>query len=91
MKDFARAQPEIFGFVVFIVISVAGGVVGVILAMLIASLGCGPQGPSDPCDGPAMAAGAILTVVPLAGFISGIIIGICSYVKFRHQGRQRLP
>jgi uncharacterized protein YneF (UPF0154 family) len=91
MKEFARAQPELFSFVVFVISSVACIVTGWILAVFIASRDCEPRSPSDPCDGPAMAAGAIFMLSILVSFVAGIILGISSYIKYRHQERQKLP
>ena len=61
--------------------SAAGIAAGWILAMVIASGDCGLQSPDDLCDGPAMAAGAIVVLSIPASFVAGVVLGILQYIN----------
>ena len=74
-------SPFAFGITVFLIILISGTQAGFIGGLIIASQGCEPIGPGDPCDGPSMAAAASWYVSLVGSAILGIIVGtFCTLV-----------
>ena len=92
MKSLSRIydSPFKFGSVVFGLIFLLGSLLGLILGFLILLPGCQPQSPSDPCDGPAMAAVAFWFIFFWGSLILGIVVGLFSAVVLICK-RRRLP
>ncbi len=81
MKNFALKYPFAASLLTFFIIFIGGSVVGIILGILIMVMNpCKPISASDPCDGSAMAAGAIWSLSFMASFILGIIVGVAMFV-----------
>lgn len=72
-----------FGLLVFVVTTVAVTVVMILFAFYITTGPCVSQGPSDPCDGPAILFVAILASSPIIGAAAGIFSGLVGWYYVR--------
>ncbi len=82
MKWFAYRYPLAFSLINFVVVQIVGTLLGIVCGVLLINLECKPQGPNDPCDGPAMMMIIIGYVSIIVGFFAGLIVCIFTYVYF---------
>ncbi len=83
-KERILNNPFLFGFSIFLLIFLGGSLAGFILGMIVMVRNpCSRGGPSDPCDGAAMAAGFIWILAFEASLVLGIMVGIVSSVVLK--------
>ena len=76
MKLFLE-HPYLTGIFVFLLITIGGSVLGLIIGVLIITNDTTqPLSPSDPNDGAAMASGIISSLAMMASLIFGILAGL---------------
>lgn len=83
MREYFQQNPIVFGFLFFCFTTVTAIFAGISLGFYIVNQPCQPQGPGDPCDGPAMLFVSLLFVSPVIGLMFGIIAGLAGWFYMR--------
>src|SRR5438105_14123336 len=83
MKKYLQHHPFVGGMIVFCATAVGVILFGFLLGLYVASQGCHPVGPEDPCDGPAMLIISIWSVSLLVGPVLGLLGGIITWFFLR--------
>ena len=90
MRKFAFKRPIAFSVLVFLAVMMLIMALGVGLGVLVMmNSNCEPRSASDPCDGGAMAVGAIWVLTFWAGILLDSVAGLGSFIFLTIQSKKR--